>query len=265
MKEYVSPEAGIYYRKNDFRPEKETLVFIHGLSGSSSAWLQYEKKFENDYNILTYDLRGHGKSKKYKNYEDYELSYFVRDLEEILNLLQIKKFILISHSFGAMIALKMWREHEQEITSAIFLAPAFNVTKQFGYIIRMAINCGISLAKLFPFKSLSGSHTDYSLFPNTPDYSIRRIYADIHNTCLRVYLFCLKHLYLFKGDHYLPAIKIPTLLIHGKMDKMVPVSCSVEKSKIIKDCEFVLLEKANHILILNNFPEISAIIEKFLY
>ena len=72
MKEHFF-EDRIYYRTNEFKSDRLTLVFVHGVSGSSSAWLPYEKIFENKYNVLTYDIRGHGLSKKYPHYEfDHE-------------------------------------------------------------------------------------------------------------------------------------------------------------------------------------------------
>ena len=52
------------------------MVFVHGVSGSSSAWWPYEKIFENKYNILTFDIRGHGKLKKFPNYSDYKIKNF---------------------------------------------------------------------------------------------------------------------------------------------------------------------------------------------
>ena len=66
-------------------PTDLTLVFAHGVSGSSSAWWPYEKIFENKYNVLTYDIRGHGLSKKYPNYEDYEIKNFVKDFHDLID------------------------------------------------------------------------------------------------------------------------------------------------------------------------------------
>ena len=104
MKEHFLFERGIYYRTNDFRSNRQTLVFIHGLTGSSSAWLEYEKRFQADFNILTFDLRGHGKSNKPKRYQDYEIRDFVQDIDELVKHLRIEKFTMISHSFGVVIA-----------------------------------------------------------------------------------------------------------------------------------------------------------------
>jgi len=87
MQEYIW-EDRIYYETNEFKPDRLTLVFVHGVSGSSSAWLPYEKIFENKYNILTYDIRGHGKSKKYPNYSDYEIKNFAEDLHDLISFLK---------------------------------------------------------------------------------------------------------------------------------------------------------------------------------
>src|SRR5690348_17054682 len=103
MNESFSPR-GIYYRTNEFK-DRPTLIFVHGLTGSSSAWFPYEREFEEDYNLLTFDLRGHGRSEKPKHYRDYAISEFVADLEDLIDRLAIKEFNLISHSFGTVIAL----------------------------------------------------------------------------------------------------------------------------------------------------------------
>src|ERR1035437_9988341 len=96
MQEHIF-EDRIYYRTNEFKTDRLTLVFAHGVSGSSSAWLPYEKIFENKYNILSYDIRGHGKSKKYPHYEDYEIKNFALDLHDLITHLKISKFIRLEH------------------------------------------------------------------------------------------------------------------------------------------------------------------------
>jgi len=84
MKEHVFPQNGIYYRINDFETTKQTIIFIHGLSGNSSAWEPYEQEFMDNYNILCIDLRGHGCSRKYSKEKDYAIELFINDIEELL-------------------------------------------------------------------------------------------------------------------------------------------------------------------------------------
>ena len=75
----------IYYRTNDWKSDRTTIVFVHGVCGSSSAFWEFEKKLGEKYNILAYDLRGHGLSKRYREYSDYKIENFSKDLLELVN------------------------------------------------------------------------------------------------------------------------------------------------------------------------------------
>ena len=55
-------------------------------------------------------------SKKYPNYEDYAIKKFVNDLDDLVKYLQIKKFILITNSFGGIIGLKIYKEDTKKLS-----------------------------------------------------------------------------------------------------------------------------------------------------
>lgn len=122
MKESFFENRGIVYRTNEFVADRPTLVFIHGLSGSASAWFPYEGLLSAMHNLLTFDLRGHGISAKPTYYEDYALVESAEDLYELLEYLQVGRFILISHSFGTLVALEFLLAHEGRVSGAIFLS-----------------------------------------------------------------------------------------------------------------------------------------------
>ena len=265
MKEHFLSDRGIYYRTNDFQDNRQTLVFIHGLTDSSSAWLDYEKKFQADFNILTFDLRGHGKSNKPKHYQDYEVRCFVQDINELINHLNIEKFILVSHSFGATIALEFLMQNQVKVKSAIFLAPIFNVKKvRWTRIVYALLGWSAGLMRRIPFSGNIGRHIDYSKYQNTGDWNLRRMAADIPNTSFHVYVYCLDHIYRFEGEHYLNRISAPTLIVHGKKDTVMPVKNVIEEVKKIKKYKLILLDNANHILVLNNVSDVSQTIEDFI-
>ena len=92
MKELFFEERGLAYRSNNIEEGRKTLVFVHGLSGSSSAWYPYEEKFENAYNILTFDLRGHGMSKKQFFYSSYTPELMATDLVALLKHVGIEHY-----------------------------------------------------------------------------------------------------------------------------------------------------------------------------
>lgn len=265
MKEFFFAPKGIYYRTNTFQSERQTIVFVHGLSGSSSAWIPYEKELELKFNILLFDLRGHGKSEKPCLYEEYRMEDFADDLYELVEHLKLEKFVLLGHSLGAFVVLDFLQKHQEKVTKVIFLAPNFSVAKMLSAkIIAPFLWLGIFVFKKLPFRNRIGGHIDYSRFPNTGDWNIMRMVADIRNTSLRVYLYVTRQSYYFDGEDILGKIYIPTLIIHGKRDTIFPVQYGVLMARKISGSKLVFLEDADHILALNKVKDIIKEIRIFL-
>ena len=263
MKEYFFKNE-IYYRTNEFKPANITLVFVHGLSGSSSAWFPYEKIFEGKYNILTFDIRGHGLSKKFPNYSDYEIKHFASDLHALVLHLNISKFVLISHSFATLIALEYIKLFGKDVLANILLSPVVNLNKNFSAkIIRPILELS-KIFSFFPFNPKPGHHVDYSKHPNSTDWDIKRCYADVSNTTLRIYSYCLKQSLLKGQEYFLEKIKIPTLIVHGMKDTMAPVKNSIAISKKIQNSKLIIIPNTDHIVVLNNVKEVSGAIEDFI-
>lgn len=239
MKEFFYRQK-IYYRMNEFKPDRPVLVFIHGLSGSSSAWAPYEKKFENCYNVLTFDLRGHGKSDKPRNLSDYAIKKFADDFYELISQLQIENFILISHSFGVLIALEFLAAHQEMVRAAVFLSPGFAPGKRLiERAIKPFIEAACFIIKFLPFNEGKRGHVDYNNYKNTGDWNIRRMIADIGITSLRVYLFATKKSYEFNKENFLSKITIPSLIMHGKKDTIFPYGNSLIMSEKIKKSKLI--------------------------
>ena len=254
----------LYYKVNDFEPNRPTLVFIHGLSGSSSAWIPYEKIFENKYNVLTFDIRGHGKSKKFPLYSNYEIKHFAEDINDLVTYLNISKFVLISHSFGTLIAAEYIKQCPKKVLANIFLSPIFGLEKGLMAKITRPLLKLSRVLDLFPGKLKPGHQVDYTKHPNSTDWNLKRCYADVSNTTLRVYLYCLSQSMLIEQEYFLEKIKIPTLIVHGAKDTMAPAKNSIALSKKMENVELVLMPNADHIVVLNNIKEVSEAIESFL-
>ena len=117
---------------------------------------------------------------------------------------------------------------------------------------------------IFSFSSRMGSHIDYSRYQNTGDWNIRRMIADIRNTGLRVFLYCMRQSYTFDRGEKLDQIEIPVLIMHGKNDTIFPVENSKVMAQKIKNSTLILLNDADHILVLNHLTEVCNAIENFV-
>jgi pimeloyl-ACP methyl ester carboxylesterase len=263
MQEHIF-EDRIYYRTNEFKPDRLTLVIAHGVSGSSSAWWPYEKIFENKYNVLTYDIRGHGLSKKYRNYEDYEIKNFVQDFHDLLTHLHISKFILWGSSFGTLIAREYLKQYRETVLALIFTSTEEYQEGDFLLkIIRPTLKVLTNTIKFLPFNPKPRGHVDYSKIKNS-DRSIERNWADARNTGLRAHLFTLRQSFLPGQGYSLEKINVPTLVIHGEKDSFVPIKNAMAFAQKIKNSEFVCIPNFDHDIHHNAVKEMSQAIESFI-
>jgi len=265
MTERYLESRGIAYRTNEFKDSRQTLVFIHGLSGSLSAWYPHEKLFEEKYNVVTLDLRGHGLSKRYKKYSDYALNNFSEDVYAVLTELKVNSCILVSHSLGALVALELLHHHPHVVSKAIFISPAAQNDKLFWYHASHPVReLGVIAGFVCSIFKKPHGRTNYDLYKDTADWSFKRTLTDVSNMGRLTYLYVLNNLYAFKHNEWWQEINIPVLFLHGSRDTMVPLSYARALAKEVPDAQFVVFENKNHLLPLNSVSEVSKAIEDFI-
>ena len=95
------------------------LVFIHAGGLDQQMWEQQVKTFSKKYKVITYDIRGHGKS---QNTKDQLLE--IEDLKAVLAKEGITQFHLVGLSFGAIIALDYALNKPGQVQKLILASPS---------------------------------------------------------------------------------------------------------------------------------------------
>jgi pimeloyl-ACP methyl ester carboxylesterase len=93
------------------------IVFLHGVMGSGANWRKITPAFKNDYQVLTFDQRGHGWSFKPK--EGYAPADYANDLLKILDELKWDKIILVGHSMGGRNALHFANRYPERVRALV--------------------------------------------------------------------------------------------------------------------------------------------------
>jgi len=90
----------------------QPLIILHGLFGSSDNWITLGKKFAGSFQVHLIDLRNHGRS-----FHADEMNYtlMVNDLSHYIDHYQLKNIILLGHSMGGKIAMKLAAEQPEMI------------------------------------------------------------------------------------------------------------------------------------------------------
>ena len=78
------------------------IFLTHGIGAAEDAWRFITPKLSENFTVITYDLRGHGKSPV--THKNFGLEELVLDLERVRKKTNINKGHFIGHSLGGMIA-----------------------------------------------------------------------------------------------------------------------------------------------------------------
>ncbi|TEB19335.1 alpha/beta-hydrolase [Coprinellus micaceus] len=83
-----------------------TLIFIHGLALSALVWVKIlrDANLLKSFQLVAYDLRGHGRSGKPDTLSGYSSELYAQDFAAVLKTFGIKSPILVGWSLGATIA-----------------------------------------------------------------------------------------------------------------------------------------------------------------
>src|SRR6476646_501083 len=98
-------DVTLVYEERDSGSERSdrAVVFVHGLGGSSySWWAQLAACEARGHRAIAYDQRGAGRSARPDG--PYSVELWVRDLERMLDGLDVDRAVLIGHSVGCMVA-----------------------------------------------------------------------------------------------------------------------------------------------------------------
>lgn len=95
-------DIDIYY---EIKGEGDPLLLVHGLGSSARNWELQVSYFAEQYRVLTYDLRGHGRSSKPAG--PYSMGLFAEDTAMLMQGLGIPAAHVVGISMGGMIAFEL--------------------------------------------------------------------------------------------------------------------------------------------------------------
>lgn len=221
MKQIELQDVQLVYRDNE-RKNVPVILFIHGFPFSQEMWSKQRELLNDRFRIITYDLRGHGRSGVGDG--QYSVELFVDDLMALLDHLKIKQAVLAGLSMGGYVALRAVERHPERVSGLILC----NTRSQ-------ADTNEVKLKRFAQFRELKsgeqGSFTETFLqavcSPEhyrddaEPVRKIRRIISETQIMALCGTLLALAS--RTDTSESLPGIRVPVLLVAGEKDVITPV------------------------------------------
>jgi pimeloyl-ACP methyl ester carboxylesterase len=100
----------------------EPLILLHGIGSSSASWVMFFDAFAGA-RLIAWDAPGYGHSDRLAG-EKPSVSEYAAALEAMLDAFDIKRFRLVGHSLGALIATSFAAAHPERVAALVLADPA---------------------------------------------------------------------------------------------------------------------------------------------
>jgi len=153
-----------------------TLLFVHGWCINQGYWSYQLDGFCSDYKIVTLDLPGYGNSGKNRN--NWSIEQYGRDVNEVIDQLQLDQVVLVGHSMGGDIILEAALENDK-VVALVGVDNFKEVGMQFDDQLREEIDGFLDILGS-NFSEVAPAYAEGALFhPNTDTMVIQRVIDDI--------------------------------------------------------------------------------------
>jgi pimeloyl-ACP methyl ester carboxylesterase/membrane protein DedA with SNARE-associated domain len=203
------------------------VVLLHGSPGSSSDFLTLGPALANRFRVLAPDLPGFGDSTR--SLSNYSIRAHAGQVLELLDNLAIESTHVVGFSMGGGVALEMARQDPQRLRSLTLLSSiGVQELELLGdYRLNHAVH-GLQLAAIW---ALQEGFPHFGLLDRFPlDVAYARNFFDSDQRPLRTVL---------------ERLDLPTLIIHGENDVLVPATAAREHHRLVPQSELLILNESH--------------------
>jgi non-heme chloroperoxidase len=259
----------IYYKDWGEGP---VVTFSHGWPLNADAWDgQMLFLAQHGFRAVAHDRRGHGRSSQV--WPGNDMNGYADDLAAVIETLDLTDVTLVGHSTGGgEVARYIGRHGTAQVAKAVLISavpPALSQTDANPDGLPIEVFNGI-LAGLMADRSQFYKGLSMQFYgANRPGAEVSQgvldqfwlwsMQAGLKNSCASV----MSLLTDFTED--LEKFDVPTLILHGEDDQIVPVGISAMKSaRIIKDAKEIIYPGASHGITATHQDEINSELLRFL-
>ena len=203
------------------------LFFVHGFASYLPVWAKNIQSLQQYYRCIALDLPGHGLSSRDADYP-YTISFYAETIYKCIQSLNLDKVILVGHSMGGQISIRLAIDYPELFSHLVLVAPAgfetFNLSEKL-------------LLKQFTMPGIFNTSQYLKLVLNLKNY-----FHDLNEKEYVKLQEFSRDFYSIKENPNLPVVlyrsiggmmdepvfddlqhlSMPTLVCFGKEDKLIP-------------------------------------------
>ncbi|MEM5387377.1 alpha/beta hydrolase [Paraburkholderia phymatum] len=249
------------------------VVFSHGWPLDADAWdAQMLFLLQKGFRVIAHDRRGHGRSGQPSNGNDMDT--YADDLAALLDALDIQGATLVGHSTGGgEVAHYIGRHGTKRVAKAVLIGavpPMMLKTQANPGGLPLDVFDGIR-------KGVADNRSQFYKDLAIPFFGFNRPNAKVSQGTIDAFwaqgmagsihgqYLCIREFSEVDYTEDLKKIDVPTLILHGDDDQIVPIDAAGRKSaEIVKNATFKVYEGSPHGMCVTEADKINADLLAFI-
>jgi pimeloyl-ACP methyl ester carboxylesterase len=253
-----------------------TIVLIHGLASSSATWRRVGPRLAADHTVVAVDLLGHGSSAKPRG--DYSLGAHASGIRDVMVALGLDRATFVGHSFGGGIAMQLAYQFPERCQRLVLVASG-GLGKEVTPFLRAVALPGAEL--VLPLVLSAWGHRalvavgarlrHLGLRFDESKTEMWDNYTALTSPEGRLaFLTTVREVIDVAGqrvsanDKLYLAAAIPTLIVWGDRDSVIPVAHAHDAHRAIPGSRLEILDGSGHFLPVQDPVRLAALIAEFV-
>jgi non-heme chloroperoxidase len=236
----------------------QPVVFSHGWPLSADAWdSQMFSLASNGYRCIAHDRRGHGRSSQ--PWDGNNMDQYADDLAELFEKLDLKNAVMVGHSTGGgEVARFIGRHGTKRVSKAVLMGSVTPI------MLKTTVNPGglpMSVFDGFRAAYLADRSQFFLNVASGPFFNFNRPGAKVSQGLIQSWWMqgmmsghknaydCIKAFSETDFTEDLKKFDVPTLIVHGDDDQIVPIEASAKlAAKLVKNAILKIYPGGSHSL-----------------
>jgi pimeloyl-ACP methyl ester carboxylesterase len=233
------------------------VVLLHGIAGSSASWNDIIRRLSDHHTVIAPDLLGHGESAKPRG--DYSLGAYANLIRDLLVALDLPAGTIVGHSLGGGVALQFAYQFPERCERLVLVSSG-GLGREVHPILRAAALPGAEL--VLPWLAAGAAHgigTAMRAMGRVGFSASHDLGETWHSfvslgeaDARRAFLHTVRSVIDLQGqlvsatDKLYLATEVPTLIVWGERDPLIPVSHAVRSHESLPGSRLDVFPGAGH-------------------
>ena len=242
----------VHLRDQGRRDDPEPIVLLHGTSASLHTWEGWVKELARQRRVISLDLPGFGLTGPFPD-GDYRVEHYTQFLLALLDHLRVNRVVLVGNSFGGQLAWRFALAHPERSARLVLVDaagyPRNAESVPIGFRLAGIPALAPLMSRLLPRSMIESSVRNVYGDPDKVDDGLVERYYQLTLRAGNRQALRQRFAQAPSGELHerIGELELPTLIIWGGRDRLIPVSNAERFAADIEGSQLVLFEALGHV------------------